>query len=66
MYHLGDGVENKMSKDEFTHPFTAKLGRIISPRFQRPKTLETTILYNDPQHQISALQGRANKSNVPS
>jgi hypothetical protein len=26
MYHLRDGGENKMSKDEFTHPSTTKLG----------------------------------------
>jgi hypothetical protein len=37
--------------------FATKLGRIISPR----GSLEATILYNDSQHSIPALQGRANK-----
>jgi len=36
--------------------------RIISPSFYGPKCLEATILYNDRQHDILALQSRANQT----
>jgi hypothetical protein len=41
--------------------FTIKLGWIIWPSFQGVKSLEATILYNDSQHNIPALQGRTDK-----
>ncbi len=41
--------------------FTTKLGWIISRSCQGPKSLEANVLYNDSQHNISALQGKANK-----
>ncbi len=41
--------------------FTTKLGWIISRSCQGPKSLEATVLYNESQHNIPALQGRANK-----
>jgi hypothetical protein len=51
----GGGKENKMSKYE-CECFPTKLRWIISPRFQGVKSLEGTILYNDSQHDIPALQ----------
>jgi len=41
--------------------FTTKLGWILSPSFWGTKYLEATILYNDSQHNIPALQGWAIK-----
>jgi len=42
--------------------FTTKLGWIISPSKKVAKSLEASILYNYSQHNIPALQGRANKT----
>jgi hypothetical protein len=46
------------------NPFTTKLRWIISPNFEKAKSLEDTILYNDSQHNIPALQSGANKTTL--
>jgi hypothetical protein len=58
LYNLGGGRESKTSKGE-CESFCNQI-RIISP-ILGPKMLEATVLYNDTQHDILALQSRANK-----
>ncbi len=58
--HLKSGGENKMSKDQCEY-FSKNITMNISLTFFKVKYFESTILYNDFQHNILALQGKANK-----
>jgi len=58
-----DNRENKMSKND-CESFYIQIKMNNLTVFLEAKSLEDTILYNDSQHNIPALQGKANRSSV--